>query len=88
MESTRKYRATDGTCSGCQYWGGKRSLDLTQRFLTAVPRDKGTCFGKQKPLAKMAQDKMQCWTRWLLLNENNKSEVLRQLQETIEILKA
>lgn len=87
METARKFRIQDKTCCTCEYWTGLREPDISQKFVTATPRDKGKCFGKHKPLEKMAQDKMPCWTHWLLLNESNKSEELQDLQETIKNIK-
>lgn len=85
--NTRKYRISDGTCSTCEYWMGKRIPDINQKFVTAVPRDKGKCFGERKPIEKMAQDKMPCCQTWLVLKENNKSEALQDLQQLIVEIK-
>lgn len=87
METARKFRIQDKTCCTCEYWIGLREPDISQKFVTAMPRDKGKCFGERKPIEKMAQDKMPCCKTWLLLKENNKSEELQYLQEVIENIK-
>jgi len=85
--NTRQYRLGDKNCCCCEYWTGVRKIDINQKIVTAVPRDKGKCFGERKPIEKMAQDKMPCCRTWLLLKENSKSEALQELQELIEIIK-
>jgi len=87
MDAERKYKISDKTCCTCEFWTGARKPDINQKFVTALPRDKGKCFDKHKPIEKMAQDKMPCCKTWLVLKENNKSEALQELQQMIEIIK-
>lgn len=85
--NTRQYRLGDKNCCCCEYWTGVRKIDINQKIVTAVPRDKGKCFGERKPIEKMAQDKMPCCRTWLLLKENSKSEALHALQDLIVEIK-
>lgn len=87
MDAERKYKISDKTCSVCEYWTGLRKIDINQKFVTALPRDKARCFGERKPIEKMAQEKMPCCKTWLLLKENNKSEALQDLEQLIVEIK-
>ncbi len=87
MDTARKFRIQDKTCCTCEYWTGQRKPDINQNFVTAMPKDKGICFGIRKPIEKSAQDKMPCCLPWLVLQRGKKSEALQDLQNVIENIK-
>lgn len=84
----QSYNGKTKVCGTCNSFVCNRELTTSQQYVIVEPDCSGKCFGKYKCLTRKAGDRIpNCWSKWDLLNENNKSEKLQDLQEAIEHMK-
>lgn len=84
----QNYNSKTKVCGTCKFFVGNRDLTNNKEYVIIAPDVEGKCFGKYQGKLRKAGDRIPaCWVRWELLNEDNKSEALQELQNIIKNIK-